>query len=234
VIATQDNVNVNVRSGPSTSYNRVSSMNPQSTYNVVGRNDNRSWYQINYGSGTGWVASSVTRTGGDCSAVPVVAAPPPPSTGGETQPTEEPTEEPSGDETPPTEEATEEPTEEPTEEAGEEAQLAGNNSQRVDVNIKNTSQTISGAVSYPNGVTSDTVSIFVGGFDSVTTSGNVTYTLTCFGEGTEFISVSGLGSCGSSSTRFYTNDSDTDRFVISLTGGDNAYVNWQIVITANN
>ncbi len=78
MLATAQNVYVNVRNAPSTDANRISSIDPQRTYSVIGRNADSSWYQINYGSGTGWVAGYVTRRGGDCSNVPVTYTPPSP------------------------------------------------------------------------------------------------------------------------------------------------------------
>ena len=67
---------VNARSGPDTTFSVVSTISPMSTYNVVGRTADNSWYQIDYGGGTGWVAGFVTRLGGICSNVPVTYTPP--------------------------------------------------------------------------------------------------------------------------------------------------------------
>lgn len=229
VLATQGQV-INVRPGPGTNYNPPITTIPASgVYNVVGRNEDSSWWKINYGGGEGWVGGGVTRRGGNCSNVPVVSYPPPPPT--ETQ---EATEQPGQGGGQPTEEATEAAPPQATEEV--QAPAAGNNSQTVDVNIKNFNNAYSGAISYPNGVNSDTVTIRVSGFDSITTSGNVTYTLTCTGTGSENVVVNGggLSRCGSSATRFYTNDSNQDRITISINTGNNVYIQWSLVISASN
>ena len=44
---------------------------------MTARNADSSWFQIGDAPGPGWVAASVTRLGGDCSNIPVMAAPPP-------------------------------------------------------------------------------------------------------------------------------------------------------------
>ncbi len=76
VLATSQNVFVNVRRTPSTDAEIVANINPQGTYAVIGRISDSSWYEINTGSGSGWVAGYVTRRGGDCSNVPVTYTPP--------------------------------------------------------------------------------------------------------------------------------------------------------------
>jgi uncharacterized protein YraI len=74
VLATQGQF-VNVRQGPSTSAPIVTQIFPTVIYNVVGRNEQATWYQISVPEGSGWVSAAVTRLGGDCSAVPVAAPP---------------------------------------------------------------------------------------------------------------------------------------------------------------
>ena len=78
MLATAQNVFVNVRRAPGTDAEIVAYINPQQTYSVIGRNADTSWYQINYRSGSGWVAAYVTRHGGDCSNLPVTYTPPSP------------------------------------------------------------------------------------------------------------------------------------------------------------
>ncbi len=77
MLATAQSNYVNVRSAPSTNDAIVGQIHSQSTYSVVGRNADSSWYQIDYGGGTGWVAGYVTRHGGDCFNLPVTYTPPP-------------------------------------------------------------------------------------------------------------------------------------------------------------
>ncbi len=71
--------NVNVRSGPSTTFGVVTTLNGTTTANVIGRLADTSWYQITVGSITGWISASVVRIGGPCQTAPVVS--PPPSSG---------------------------------------------------------------------------------------------------------------------------------------------------------
>jgi uncharacterized protein YraI len=75
VLATQGQF-VNLRQGPSTSAPIITTIFPTIVYNVLGRNQDATWYQISVPEGTGWVSAVVTRLGGDCSAVPVVSASP--------------------------------------------------------------------------------------------------------------------------------------------------------------
>lgn len=73
VIATLQNVFVNTRTGPSTDFPaQGQGMNPAQIYNVIGRNLESSWWQIN----DGWVGGGVTRRGGNCSNIPVTYIPP--------------------------------------------------------------------------------------------------------------------------------------------------------------
>ncbi|MFP4323711.1 MAG: hypothetical protein ACLFTK_14755, partial [Anaerolineales bacterium] len=182
------------------------------------------------------------------------SAPPPattPEAGGEMTPeatmemtpeaTMEMTPEAGGEMTPEaTMEMTPEATPPPTEEAGEDVQIAGNNDQRVEINIKGGQAQASGAISYPQGDTIDVVTYRVVGFDSVTTSGNVTVTVLCSGPdaGLAFANTSGGGgggqACGSAvvGTNFHTNVNDTGRVSISLNQGDNAYVSWTVILNA--
>lgn len=100
-------------------------------------------------------------------------------------------------------------------------------------NIKNDSQSFSDAISYPNGDTKDQVSVRAVGFDSITTSGDMTYTLTCSGKGVGSVQVFGGGPCNNTWTDFYTDGSYQETIRISLQSGGNAYVSWTLVIPAN-
>lgn len=235
VLATRQNSEVNVRDNPSTDAAILSTIQPTQIYSVVGKNSDSSWYQINYGSGTGWVAASVTRRGGNCNSVAVTStqtAPPVNATPEVTDVT-------------PTTEATVEATAEATPEVTTTQEVQANpvapdGDQTIEINIKNDSRTVSGAVSYPDGNTQDIITYRVTGFDSVTTAGNVTITAVCTGAGAEnarvnFTGGSGGVPCnGASSTQFHTNDSNQGRVQVSLTAGDGAYVNWTLVFSANN
>jgi uncharacterized protein YraI len=239
VLATLNDTPVNVRSTPtSEGENVVGTISQFATYNVIGRNADSSWYQINFDGGIGWVFGQVTRRGGDCSALPVTdtgsGSGGPAATEQATQPapgsTEQATQPPPG--------ATEQPTQ-PSNGQGQ-AQIAGDNETSTEINIKNGNVSHSGNISYPDGDRQDTVFYRVVGFDSVTTSGDVNYTVTCTGPGAEFARVSttanasGGSPCPRSGTNFHTDDSDQGRLTIYLEGGEGAYVTWTVVLTANN
>lgn len=69
---------VNIRSGPGTNYQVVGALNANAPVQVLGRNQDASWWQIEITDGsTGWVASSVVSTS-NTDSVPVAEAPPPP------------------------------------------------------------------------------------------------------------------------------------------------------------
>lgn len=89
--------NVNIRSGPDTSYNVLGTLYP-GTYLTVDGHSGSGWWHVVHGSGQSWVSGSAVRTHGNCSNVPQVsgpaqpaqppaqpqpAEPPPPPGGGE-------------------------------------------------------------------------------------------------------------------------------------------------------
>jgi len=71
VLATLGTDNVNLRAEPSTEAAIVGTLFPTAIYSVIGQTSSLDWWQIN----GGWVAASVVRTGGDCSAVPQTTPP---------------------------------------------------------------------------------------------------------------------------------------------------------------
>ncbi len=71
---------VNVRGGPDTTYDRLGQLDattPQAA--VRGKSANGQWWQIAFGTGTGWVTGQFVDFTGDANAVPVVQAPPAPT-----------------------------------------------------------------------------------------------------------------------------------------------------------
>ncbi|MCI0710157.1 MAG: SH3 domain-containing protein [Chloroflexi bacterium] len=70
VLATRGQI-VNVRSGPSTEYDIVATIGAFTIYNVLGRNEDGTWLQIDAVPEIGWVAANVTRQGGDCNSLQV-------------------------------------------------------------------------------------------------------------------------------------------------------------------
>ncbi|MFZ4814352.1 MAG: SH3 domain-containing protein [Phototrophicaceae bacterium] len=75
ILASATGGSVNVRSGPSTSFNVITQLTGASISTVVGRLQDNSWYQINVNGLIGWISASVIRLGGPCQGVPVVAPP---------------------------------------------------------------------------------------------------------------------------------------------------------------
>lgn len=75
------NVNLNVRSGPGTDYERVGTLAEGTTVSIIGRTANGAWWQILYADGPdgkGWISAGYGTTT-NTENVPVVEAPPPPS-----------------------------------------------------------------------------------------------------------------------------------------------------------
>lgn len=74
------NSNMNVRAGPGTNYNVVGAATQGQRYRVTGRNNDSSWWEIDYNGRVGWVFSQLV-TPQNTQAVAVAAnipAPPPP------------------------------------------------------------------------------------------------------------------------------------------------------------
>ncbi|UCC89639.1 MAG: SH3 domain-containing protein [Anaerolineales bacterium] len=81
-------VNLNVRTGPGTNYERIGALAEGSTVNITGRDVNSAWWQIPYPDapgGKGWISAgygAASNTDG----VPVVEAPPTPTPAAPTAP----------------------------------------------------------------------------------------------------------------------------------------------------
>jgi hypothetical protein len=74
------NANMNVRGGPGTNYNIVGAASQGQRFPVTGRNNDSSWWQINFNGQAGWVFSQLV-TAQNTQAVAIAAnipAPPPP------------------------------------------------------------------------------------------------------------------------------------------------------------
>jgi uncharacterized protein YraI len=232
------NQDLNVRSGPGTNYSIVVALPGGTTVDIIGKNADGSWWFIAFDGNTGWVSAPFT-TSSNTENVPVVDAPPPPQSNSGGSGSGGSGSSGSGG-------------------SGSGGSGSGgsggsgsggsgsggggggqtapsDNDEKVDVNVKGDSKSLNGAVSYPDGDTTDTIFVDVGGFDSVKTSGNVTYTLTCSGGDPKVTSVGGAiknGSpgCNKTWTVFYTNDSDKETIKIKMES--NGYVNWTLVISA--
>jgi hypothetical protein len=70
---------VNVRSGPGTNYDVISSFIPGSTLNVIGTSADGSWYAVSLNGQQAWVAASVTFLSAACNALATLEAPPTPT-----------------------------------------------------------------------------------------------------------------------------------------------------------
>ncbi len=251
---------VNARSGPGTNYAPpVAQVPAGTTLNVSGHNGDRSWYQVNYNGQMVWVAMFVNATEerGNCSGLtvasypppPVVAAPPtsPPSSGSGGGPSPAPTSPPSGSgsgsgsgggggaspTSPP-------PPPQPTATPSAPAAPADASSHTFNVSRDGTSQ-FQEVISYPNGDTEDRIFVRIDLNQSIgNQTRNVTFTLVCSGTGAEYVrwgtnpNSAGL-TCGGSTTRFFTYDSDTQYYYVLIpSGSGTAYVNYTLVATASN
>lgn len=71
---------VNLRSGPGTNYDKVGALQNGQSLEIVGRNNDSSWWQASTVNGFVWVAASVTGSENVDASIPVVDVPPPPAT----------------------------------------------------------------------------------------------------------------------------------------------------------
>lgn len=73
------NAGLNVRTGPGTVYDRITTLNAGAVVPIIGRTGANDWWQIRYGTIVGWVNAPYTSVYGICNAVPVIVAPPTPT-----------------------------------------------------------------------------------------------------------------------------------------------------------
>ncbi len=81
-------VSLNVRTGPGTNYDRIGSLEPGSTVDIIGRDANSAWWQIPYADapdGKAWISAGY-GTASNTGSVPVVAVPPAPTPAAPTAP----------------------------------------------------------------------------------------------------------------------------------------------------
>lgn len=69
---------VNLRNGPGTAYGRLGVVNLNDNLNVLGRNDDGSWFNIRVDDTVAWIYAPLVEFGGDVNALNVVDAPAPP------------------------------------------------------------------------------------------------------------------------------------------------------------
>lgn len=227
------NQDLNVRSGPGTAYSIQGALPGGTTVDIIGQNDAKSWWLISYdGSNTGWVSIPFT-TYENADAVPVVAAP---ALADSSSSSGSSSGESSGSSSSGSDGGSSSGSD-----GGDSSGSTGGAPSDSDiitsVSVKNGNTSQSGEVSYPDGDTTDNVYVKPTGFDSVTTSGNLIFTLTCSG-GTAKVKYTGgsikTGSagCNSTWTAFVTNVSADSRVQIYL--DSNGYVNWTLVVAGSN
>jgi hypothetical protein len=227
------NQDLNVRTGPGTAYPVIVSLAGGTTVDIIGKNSDGSWWLVALPSGdSGWVSAPFT-TSSNTGAVPVVSAPPPPSSG-------------SGGSGGSDGDGGSGGGGDGGSGSGGSGGGGGSGSGQtapsdsdisVTISIKNGNFNRSDAVSYPNGDGGDKVFVRVNGFDSVKTSGNIIYTLTCSSTGAaptiKYVGGSvtnGTPGCNSTWTVFYTNVSYNG--TVTITQGSDGYTTWTLVAAA--
>ncbi len=70
---------VNVREGPGTAYSVLGQITPGNNYDVVGKNEAGDWWQIDTGSGNGWVINQLVDASGPADSVAVITDLPEPA-----------------------------------------------------------------------------------------------------------------------------------------------------------
>lgn len=73
------NAGLNMRSGPGTNYDRITTLAGGVVVPIVGRIGDNSWWQVRSGNLYGWVNAPFTTVYGICSGVPIVQPPAPPT-----------------------------------------------------------------------------------------------------------------------------------------------------------
>jgi hypothetical protein len=223
------NQDLNVRSGPGTAYPVQDQLPGGTTVDILGKNEGGTWWLISYGGGTGWVSEPFTESS-NTESVPVVAAPPVPSSssGGSSSGGSSSGSSSSGGSS-----------------SGGSSSSSGSSSGgggggapsdkdiSTSVSVKNGSASYSGEISYPNGDTEDKVTVKPTGFDSIKTSGNLIFTLTCSGGNAKVkytggSVTNGSPGCNKTWTVFVTNVSASSTVRIYL--DSNGSVNWNLVI----
>ena len=216
---------LNVRRGPGTNYAVMTALPGGTTLAITGVDRSGYWWRVTLPNGQeGWVSASYTNSE-NTEEVPIVNAPATPSGGGD-----------GGDDTTPT------PTMAYTEEAGptltpsytdvpDEDVAPPDSDITTDLDIKGGTINYSGDISYPSGDANDRIYVDVIGFDSITTAGDVVFTLTCSSSGNSPSVSYGGGSvtngspgCNSTWTVFFTNDSAPG--VLTIKQESSGYTEW--------
>ena len=241
---------LNVRYGPSSSYDIIDYIAEGSSPAIVGKNSDGTWLQIVYSAGPGglgWVSTPFTQPG-DISGVPVVSAPVASSSNsggssssgsGNSPTTAPPTSDNSGGGGSPT-------TAPPTSDGGGGGggQTAPDDSNyNIELEFKNAVKakccpTLQNVISYPSGDSSDKINFELKGFDSVTNSAKTTIIITCAGEGAEYVKIkfsrnNNTVGCNSTFTTNWTNFNYKGSFEIYVDSGSDVYVTWIAIFNSS-
>jgi len=250
---------LNVRYGPSSSYDIIDYIAEGSTPAIVGKNSSGSWLQIVYPAGPGglgWVSAPFTQTG-DLSAVPVVSAPVASSgnsggsnSGGSSggsgsSPTSAPpTSSGNNNNNGGTSPTTAPPTADSGGGNGNNAQTAPDDSNyNLKLDFKNALKekccpTLQNVISYPSGDTSDKINFELNGFDSVTNSAKTSVVITCAGPGAEYVKIkysrnNNTVGCNTTFDTNWTNFAYKGNFEIYVDSGTDVYVTWTAIIKSS-
>ena len=227
---------VNIRTGPSTDYASIGSLN--GSMNANGQYSG--WYTVSYAGQQGWVYGGVVTATGPCASLPQASAPPPPQpvsteeapvTG---SPTATPTTGNTGGETQPTPTTAPPPT--------EASQTAPPDSDFNFTLNRDAGGQFSDAVSNPDGDTTDRIRITVDGLSNQPPNNyrEFTVTLVCNGTNTGNLRWGTGGpssptnlTCGGSVTIIHTNDSNQTYINVNMSGSSAGYVTYTLVATKN-
>ena len=225
------NQDLNVRTGPGTAYSIVEALPGGREVDIIGQNEAKTWWLISYGGQTGWISIPFT-TYANTEDVPVVATPELTSSNSSSSDS-------SSGSSGGSSGSSSSGSSGSSSSGGSSGSSSGAPSDsdiKVDVSVKNGSTSQSGEVSYPDGDTTDNVFVKPVGFDSVTTSGYLTFTLTCSG-GTAKVKYtggsidSGTAGCNQTWKAFVTNVSADSRVQVYM--DSNGSVNWILVVTGS-
>ncbi|MBK8138252.1 MAG: SH3 domain-containing protein [Chloroflexi bacterium] len=233
---------VNVRAGDSTNFAPITQIEPNGTRAVTGRNANNSWFTIDVNGAVGWVAAQVVTLNGNCSNLQVLSAgspPPQPTSSNQQGPTATSTattsnnQQPTQENTQPGPTAT--PSATPTATTAAPTAPPDNTTHRFDVN-RNSGGTLNEVISYPDGDTTDRIEMIVDlGQVGGEATRNVTLTLNCNGNGTQFVRFTLTSpnaqrfGCGQSITVRYSAPFSTGYYYVFMEDGGPAYVNYTLV-----
>jgi len=73
-------VGANCRYGPATIYNKITSFQPGTYLTLVGHNNDNTWWYVLVGNTNCWISGTTGHTTGPLGALPLIAAPPTPTT----------------------------------------------------------------------------------------------------------------------------------------------------------